>query len=134
MDDYDNAPEMIPRKFDSPLVDSEVAELQRQLNLALKLVTKRFRIPPDLVIELDRLERRYNATANDGLILSIVEEAHRQGHQKISPASYSDTAFHVAGDALGISPKTAYNRYYELMTAVEELRPLPPLANTPKKR
>lgn len=133
MDDYGDAPEMIQREIIDPLSESEIEALLRQLDLTQFLVKAGVRIPDELILQLDILERRLGASAMQGLMVEKVEAAARKGHPKVSPTYYDKTAFHFAGEALSMEPKTIFNRWYEIQTTLAKGGALPPLANTPKR-
>lgn len=132
VDDYDNVPHMIPRKIVNPLIDAEVVEISQNLRIAMFLVENRVRLPDDLVIALGKLEKRFFAAADEGLMLQLVDAATEAGLSKNHPGSYSGTAWEVAGKKLGMDPTTLMNKFYEVSGAVKRGEPRDPLPSTPK--
>jgi hypothetical protein len=155
-DDYGDAPKMIQRQIIDPLTDKETAELNRQLKiaqlivelycdddpdkakaaqqvkLALFFVDRRIRLTDGLIKELDTFEKRFFATADQGLLVNLVDEAYRNGKKKRHP-DYGDTAWEAAGDVLGKDAKTVCNQYSDINKALDN-GGLPPLANSPKRK
>lgn len=155
-DDYGDAPKMIQRQIIDPLIDKEAAELQRQLKiaqlivelycdddpdkakaaqqvkLALFFVDRRIRLTDGLIKELDTFEKRFFATADQGMLVNLVDEAHRNGYTKGESRS-GPTAWDVAGGVLGMAGKTVSNQYDKINKALDN-GGLPPLANSPKRK